>query len=793
MCIDPPSHNSSSQAICYGTLCDARVKLPTASWQGLPILPWTRYHELKVFPEGISFVLKHHKDGEALGVLDLVSTRILRALRGLPHVMTHASVNLYGPEEMLNRIGDAITQENGYLQHPNLLSEDLKYINPHYFYSKGVRIDLRHLVGPPTGTPEASILSRGLEDALKGLSTASQPTTRYSGVVQLACEEGEITTPLKSHQVQGVGSILERECGDFMSSIYESLVHFTDPQMLRGRLHPPPGGIVADVMGLGKTLTMLSAVVCTKATARDFVMLTGSSLPTTKATLIVATSTQVMEVWISEINKHLRRGTLSVYIFHGSNRPKVLEVLLENDVVLTTYHTLVADWKAKRLLQDVVWFRVVLDEAHWIRNATSQQFKACCNLQAERRWCLTGTPIQNSLDDLRSLMAFLHFHPFSQTGFFRKHIVDHIRPDSPEPFRNLKLLLHATCFRRTAELLDLPPHSTKEVAVDLTDAEAQLYRDILARCKSEFDEIANMKSSKKRYCVLFATTMSLRRLCNHGTFQPNTATLQLPLSKKRSKKPSSKTMGLEDEVVCSYCCGDNADISSGPGALEVCPECTRDLGRSPSRSPMPRENDGGAAAGIPNGFHSMTPSARPFAYPGYGFSSKLNAVVDNIQSSSSSSKSLVFTSWRLTLDILQRLLSDRGIRNLRIDGNTSFADRQAILHDFCQDSGPSVLLLSIATGAVGLTLTVADQVHIVEPQWNPSVEEQAIGRAVRMGQQRSVTIYKYITKKTVEQNIAFLQKRKSQLAKISLDGCDGDQAGKLDDLLFVLQNGSPQI
>ncbi|OCL09465.1 DNA repair protein rad5 [Glonium stellatum] len=99
--------------------------------------------------------------------------------------------------------------------------------------------------------------------------------------------------------------------------------------------------------------------------------------------------------------------------------------------------------------------------------------------------------------------------------------------------------------------------------------------------------------------------------------------------------------------------------------------------------------------------------------------------------------------------------------------------------------------MSVETGAVGLTLTVANHVHIVEPQWNPSVEEQAIARALRMGQTRTVTVIKYVTEKTVEQNILMLQKKKSRLAKFSLDGGTDDNAtGKLDDLKFVLDTGA---
>ncbi|EYB33485.1 hypothetical protein FG05_30075 [Fusarium graminearum] len=91
------------------------------------------------------------------------------------------------------------------------------------------------------------------------------------------------------------------------------------------------------------------------------------------------------------------------------------------------------------------------------------------------------------------------------------------------------------------------------------------------------------------------------------------------------------------------------------------------------------------------------------------------------------------------------------------------------------------------TGAVGLTLTVATQVHIIEPQWNPSVEEQAIARALRMGQSKSVKVFRYIMRNTVEERILALQKKKRDLVKFTIDANSRDGvSGTLEDLKFIL-------
>ncbi|KAK8073511.1 hypothetical protein PG994_004410 [Apiospora phragmitis] len=482
-------------------------------------------------------------------------------------------------------------------------------------------------------------------------------------------------------------------------------------------------------------------------------------------TLIVAPSPQVMGVWKSEIEK------------------------------------LVSDWKSYRLLQGIMWFRVVLDEAHWIRNTTSQQFKAAKDLQAQRRWCLSGTPIQNTLDDLRSLLDFLHFKPFSEPGFYRKHIIEPLHVASLDPFRNLRLLLRITCFRRTVELLCIPPHEIREIAISLTDTEAQLYGEILDRCKEEFEEILYMRSTKKRYTVLFAATMSLRRLCNHGTCIQRQYSSRLQTPKRQGKAAIRKKINnFSDEPMCAYCYGDDADISADMGALEVCPECSRvlDHGRA-APSPL-NEGDDTLHVTSTNQPSTVSTFFNSAQVGDLGFSSKLKAVVDNIRSSPSS-KHIVFTSWRLTLEILQRLLVRQGVPNSRIDGQTSFGEREVVLKQFSGEEGPDVLLLSIATGAVGY---VNVRRFIDFTFWSgrltgrkqlDSDEEQAIGRALKIGQQRNVVVYKYIAKQLTDmtKNIVFLQKRKSHLAKISFDGHAGSQEGeKLEDMLFLLQNGSAQ-
>ncbi|KAK6077636.1 ATP-dependent dna helicase rhp16b [Seiridium cupressi] len=341
--------------------------------------------------------------------------------------------------------------------------------------------------------------------------------------------------------------------------------------------------------------------------------------------------------------------------------------------------------------------------AHWIRNDATQQFKAARSLTARKRWCVTGTPIQNSMHDLRSLLVFLHVRPFSDSAVFRKHIIEQLTSECPDPFRNLRLLPGALCFRRTKDLLSLPPSDVHEVSVMRTVEEAQRYEDVLSQAKMEYENIANMKSNQKKYTVLFTTVMKLRRLCSHGIrededgedrHEQELGEFHMPTSKGKSKK--RKREDVNDPAFCEDCYEHNMGFNIDSTLRDYCPTCS----------------DSFIPASLVGEQPLYAEHYEPSGYTG---------------------------SYR------------RGIVHLRIDGSTSFSDRQTILSRFYEDSDQCVLLITIMTGAVGLTLTAANRVHLVEPQWNPSGEDQAIARALRMGQERRVSIFKYVTKGTVEE------------------------------------------
>jgi len=351
--------------------------------------------------------------------------------------------------------------------------------------------------------------------------------------------------------------------------------------------------------------------------------------------------------------------------------------------------------------------------AHWIRNQSSAQFKAAAALNSNRRWCLTGTPIQNNLNDLVSLLSFLHFEPFCSPAIFRRYILEPLSKDPQQGAAMLKALLRAICLRRDETLLKLPEPLFEQVKVALQDTERSCYNDIMAQCALEIDRAVSSKVKIKKYGTMFAATMKLRRLCNHGTV----------VSVLTGNGSSAEAVGSpEDEQNCDFCNGADEDAFELIAQGGFCPECGRQLGSTassgrstPKQSGRPRRAAAERNNLTRNGVHTT-------ASPGSVISSKIKAVMDRLGRAEPGSKrcvsrpssvtnhsmnwkltflSLIFSSWVATLNQLQHHLTLRGIPSLRIDGTVSHPARLQILSSFQHAGAIPVLLMTVQTGAVG--------------------------------------------------------------------------------------------
>ncbi|UZP37041.1 hypothetical protein NXS19_004857 [Fusarium pseudograminearum] len=812
-------HSSGHERICYGAICDVFILLRSNIKPPPETQPWDRYCILDVQVGTRSCFLAPDQesktkqqscldDNSGLTLISiankvrLVSFAAIISVNALggrrtknPKIPIKATVNIYGPKSLMDEVDQALSVIPLYLQHPDFLETGITYINPQFFYPGPEKTDLRHLVGGASENVTSELVD-GVMQCLDSCSEDGSGTETSPSPFQPIFNQYLLETKLKDHQLRGIDFILEREDQNAAKQMNERMSISIDHCLLSHPEKPGLGGILADVMGLGKTLTMLSAILCSRELRQSY-----EDTERQHATLIVLPSRQLLDVWKNEIDQRFKTETFQTQIFHGETRAQERDQLLNVDIVLTTYHTLEKDGNGDKILNAIKWLRIVLDEAHYIRNPSIKMHKATVALDSETRWCLTGTPIQNSLDDLRSLLRFLQFEPFCQRKAFEDYIVKPLRKttdagcDYTDPSRNLTSLLRTCCLRRTQAKLDLPATNIFKVPVTPTEVEKAMFQTILEGCREEFDLMAGKDKGAKKSNILFSAIMKFRRVCNHGaieieaTAQKRSNHLIVPKTKRRT----SRTPSAEPD--CEFCKNSHLD-GDLVGALDSCPVCNRPLSDGNINAPL--------VVASPQSMHSPTGSAMEVDWPEpatnnpgliqsidsiRGQSSKMSAVVFNIKQSclDNNSKSVVFSSWRDTLDILATMLTAEGIPFVQVDGRNRLVGRTQLLSDFRQDPAVKVLLISINTGAVGLTLTEANTVHIVEPQWNPTIEDQAIARVVRMGQTRPVTVFKYIMTGSVEQSVIKLQERKTQIIKLSMQDKNDDECdSNLDRFKFAI-------
>ncbi|KAJ5716588.1 hypothetical protein N7493_008499, partial [Penicillium malachiteum] len=424
----------------------------------------------------------------------------------------------------------------------------------------------------------------------------------------------------------------------------------------------------------------------------------------------------------------------------------------EADVILTPYGTLPSEYSRKDgLLNCTEFFRVVLDEVHDIRTRSSQRFAAVNSISANRRWCITGTPIQNQLQDLGTLISFLRVPYLSEPEMFRTHIIKPAYHDDSTRFDNLKVLLGCICLRRTRETGDLPDPTFEVIRVNLSPSETQAYNDIVEYQREQSDRSVSTCNSAAGSHHIFQALLKLRLLCNHGVYKKAISPTRNP---HLDADELFSFLQLQNEAQCTICSitiwflADSSLPEAGAFAKcghLICGRCSNASIQQYSRRLSTSEDCSSCQSIAEYIDDSITPvlcgflapnsdsieERSPSPMPDVIYPTKLCALLKSIQSHPDEK-------W---------LEEDFRYCDSIVDPTT---ERLRALSSFNVDPALNVLLMTIGTGAVGLNLTSATKVYILEPQWNPMVKQQAIGRVVRILQMKDVVVTRYIMRQTVE-------------------------------------------
>ncbi len=422
------------------------------------------------------------------------------------------------------------------------------------------------------------------------------------------------------------------------------------------------GAVLADDMGLGKTLQALCAL---------------------RGRALVVCPRSVVHNWAAEIRRF--RPGLRASIYHGPKR--ALDPAA--DVTLTTYAILRLD---ADLLAQVQWGTVILDESQAIKNPDSQVARAAYELPAGFRVALSGTPVENRLDELWSQLHFTNRGLLGGRSAFDERFARAIGAGDAGAAERLRRKIRPFVLRRLKKEVapELPPRIEAVLYCELEEQERNVYEAVRAAARKE---VVTRLAEGGSVLAALEALLRLRQAACHSQLVPG-----------QFATTSAKVERLVEAL-------------------------------------------GDAAA--------------------------------------DGHKALVFSQWTSFLDLVEPHLAREGIAFLRLDGSTR--DRGAVVAGFQDDAGPPVMLISLKAGGTGLNLTAADHVFLLDPWWNPAVEDQAADRAHRIGQDKSVMVYRLVAKDTVEEGILALQDKKRRLAEAALGGAGQAAAITREDLLALLE------
>ncbi|KAG4433796.1 hypothetical protein IFR05_010710 [Cadophora sp. M221] len=820
----PDESSTPLQECCYGMLPNIRVRLSAGVLESTKYLP-------VLFESSTTLRLQDSSRPEIFQVESPTHISALKELLAAKEISTQSycsartpasarqqhsrgkrggrleqswilNVILYGPQVLEEAIGQFLSQQKIYLQDPLHCDRSVPYRNPHIIPPENGEVLMTDTLDSHPANLEIERLEAGPDLLSQLMSDAVPlPETQPSDIVK---------TDLFCHQKQALTFMLRREQGwqmDGPGDIWTSNMDSLGRTRYRNNVsetyqaeRPAPfkGGLLADDMGLGKTLSMISVIASNQA-PKSFPSPSMTPEPignlAVKTTLLIV-PLALIQSWEEQFKLHLRKDSLKVHVFHGQNR-KTVDFLTTFDVVITTFHTISSIWRKwkekpiqSKSMFSIVWHRVVLDEAHIIQKSQNHLAQSCCALRSTHRWAITGTPIQNKLSDFASIITFLQVHPYSDQVTFDEEISKPWRRDDSSGFLRLKTLVRAITIARTKAVVHLPPREDFIHHMDFTLDERQIYEDAKKHTVTLLRNAASSSFETRKTVNALQRLNVLRLICSHGLLSQSYLAMQTP-------GQSTPFTDAQDPFESSFSSDTLEELFDGSYSCVQCGSAMIDdlAGGSQRRKQglLPNSENGvstlclGCRPQLLNcGFGRQDLSTGDLDMPDSPMSTELSPTPDVCQdhtllymptkikelaadlvSRGANEKSVVFSYWTYTLDLVQAALHGSGVEFARFDGKMSSAKRTQALRSFQRDPSIRVILVSITCGGAGLDLTAASRAYLMEPHWNPMIEEQALCRVHRVGQKRSVTTIRYLMRDSFEEQVVEIQKRKRLLAKVT--------------------------
>ncbi|KAL4737090.1 SNF2 family N-terminal domain-containing protein [Aspergillus similis] len=585
------------------------------------------------------------------------------------------------------------------------------------------------------------------------------------------------------------------------------------------------GGLLGDEMGMGKTIQAVSLLM--------------SDYPAGRPSLVVVPPVALMQ-WQSEIQEYTD-GKLKVLVYHNTNtkvkgmRKRDLEKF---DVIMISYSGLESihrkEWKGwnrndgivkeDSVIHSIHYHRLILDEAHSIKQRTTGVARACFALKSNYKWCLSGTPVQNRIGEFFSLLRFLEVRPFAcyfckqckcqelhwsqdaekrctkckHSGFshvsvFNQEILNPITERDDAEARKaalakLRLITDRIMLRRVKRdhtaSMELPP---KRVIIHnefFGEIERDFSTSIMTNSTRQFDTYVSRGVMLNNYANIFGLIMQMRQVANHPDL----------ILKKHAE-------GGQNVLVCCICDEPAEEAIRSRCRHDFCRRCVKDYIRS---------FDAGAVVDCPRCHIPLSIDLEQPDLEQHEDHIKKNSIVNRIRmedwtsstkiemlvyelyklrSKKQTLKSIVFSQFTSMLQLVEWRLRRAGFNTVMLDGTMSPAQRQKSIDYFMNNVTVEVFLVSLKAGGVALNLTEASRVFIVDPWWNPAAEWQSADRCHRIGQRRPCVITRLCIEDSVESRIVMLQEKKANMINGTINKDQGEALEKLtpEDMQFLFR------
>lgn len=493
------------------------------------------------------------------------------------------------------------------------------------------------------------------------------------------------------------------------------------------------GGIVALMMGLGKTLIALLHIISAR-----------KELQEEYPTLVVMSKTLLYE-WKRQGVEKFFNNVKALY-FHkdllgaAAARNFKMSNMKGYDIVFTTYDVLMGahraghydnqicergdsgfhkdkiiaihhrhrpefdpDHRGPKCFYEMPWERIICDESQRFANPKTVTFRSLMAIYAKYRWCLTGTPIRNYNTDIWAQLRFCGFNRILHSRLWKRRLFDVY-----DCRQHLNILNY-----EKAEVV-MPPKIEEVTVVKMDVNQAEIYATMLLQLQNVFAEFCAGKAISYTYILALFTRLRQIAIAPHL------------IVAKREETEKGIAENRASKVV-------NNLIKS-----------------TPEMEDWIKDSTGSAGVGSP----------------------KIREVVRQIKALPAGSKALVFSMFTSSLALVERALDAEEIVSASMIGSTNVAERLSYMGKFKESKDLNVMLLHYKVGGEGLNLTEATHVFPLEPWWTHAVHNQGIFRAWRRGQNRPVTIHWVLTDKTIESNILRMCENKQGMADSYLYGTD---------------------